>query len=269
MGGGSSLRLSTTTTIILAVAALLTSIVSGILGMAGGIMLLATMLCFMSHAEAVPIHAAVQIPSNGTRALAFISSVDRRALSLFVVGVIPGGVVGAAVLWAIGPAKESEPWLKMLIGAYILFATFVLRKRKGGEKKPERSLARNFITVGFFAGSAALTVGAVGPLIAPTFARLDFVKERLIATKATCQLCTHVMKIPAFLLLRDLDVTRLGVTAVIMMLVVIPGTLIGKRILKFVPEAGFRKAYMVALALAGTKVLVFDGLMNLPFFAAR
>jgi uncharacterized membrane protein YfcA len=103
-------------------------------------------------------------------------------------------------------------------------------------------------------------------LIAPIFARRDFAKERLIATKAVCQLTTHILKIPAFLLLGRLDVPRLGGLALVMICMVIPGTLIGKRLLTGVSERHFMIAYRVALALAGLKVLIIDGLYNLPIW---
>jgi uncharacterized membrane protein YfcA len=272
-----------TTALILAVVALITSIISGILGMGGGMMLLATMFCFMPHADAIPTHAAVQIASNGTRVMAFLKNVDGSAFVRFVLGAIPGSGVGMLLLWLLGEPEQSEPYLKTLIGAFILFLTFAPRKnvqsrdRKGAEctsdhKGPAVSDDREgaawwgFPATGFAAGTAALTVGAVGPLIAPVFARRDFVKERLIATKAVCQLTTHVMKIPAFLLIRDLDVPRLGGLALVMICMVIPGTLIGKRVLTHVSERHFIIAYRIALTFAGLKVLIFDGLRNLPIW---
>ncbi len=243
--------------VILAVVALVTAIISAILGMGGGMILLAVMLCFMSHGEAIPTHAAVQIASNGTRVLAFVDNVDRRAFGRFLLGVVPGAAVGMLLLWVLGQPDSSEPYLKTLIGAYILVAAYI-----PGGSPGRHSLGTwwDFPLMGFVAGTAALTVGAVGPLIAPLFARRYFVKERLIATKALCQLSTHVLKIPAFIFLRDLDLPRLGWLALIMIVMVIPGTLIGKRLLKGVPERHFRIAYRVALTAAGLKVLVIDGL---------
>ena len=117
--------------------------------------------------------------------------------------------------------------------------------------------------MGVAAGSAALTVGAVGPLIAPLFARRDFVKERLIATKAVCQLSLHLIKIPAFVMLRSLDLGRLGGLALLMIALVIPGTLVGKRLLNRVSEDHFRVAFRVALTLAGLKVLIVDGIVGI------
>ncbi|UCC31563.1 MAG: sulfite exporter TauE/SafE family protein [Phycisphaerales bacterium] len=247
--------------IILALAALITSIISAILGMAGGMLLLATMLCFMSHGEAIPTHAAVQIASNGTRVLAFIKNVDGHTLGRFCLGLLPGAALGMLLLWTLGQRQQSEPYLKTLIGTFILIATYLPQGKADG-----RSAGTwwDFPLMGLVAGTAALTVGAVGPLIGPLFARRHFVKESLIATKAVCQLATHVLKIPAFIWLRDLDLTRLGSLALLMIVMVIPGTLIGKRILTGVPERHFRIAFRVALTVAGTKVLILDGLLNLP-----
>lgn len=251
------------TLVTLALTALVTSIISAILGMGGGVMLLAVMLCFMSHGEAIPTHAAVQIASNGTRVWTLYKHVDVKAFGQFVVGVVPGAGVGLMVLWLLGEPQKSEPFLKTLIGAYILLATFALRKNR-----PVRSKGAwwDFSLFGMFAGVAALTVGAVGPLIAPVFARNDFPKERLIATKAMCQLSTHVLKIPAFILLRDLDVHRLGSLALLMAVMVIPGTLLGRKILVGIQERHFQIAFRCALAVSGFKIMIIDGLTKWPLW---
>jgi uncharacterized membrane protein YfcA len=244
--------------LILAIAALLTSILSAIIGMGGGILLLAVMFAFMSHGEAIPTHAAVQIASNGTRVLAFIRNVDWPALGRFALGVIPGAVLGAVLLLTFGKIEESEPYLKMIVGVYILLATFLPKPKK-------RAVAKtlwDFTLLGFIAGTAALTVGAVGPLIAPIFARHDFVKEHLIATKATCQILTHILKIPAFVFILDLNLEDLGLLTLVMICMVIPGTLIGKRIVRHVTPDHFRILYKLALTLAGSKVLFYDGIMK-------
>ena len=72
-----------------------------------------------------------------------------------------------------------------------------------------------------------------------------------------------VVKIPAFLFLRDLDVDKLGLLALVMILMAIPGTLIGKRVLKGISPQQFRIAFRVALTLAGLKVFFWDGILAL------
>ena len=104
----------------------------------------------------------------------------------------------------------------------------------------------------------------MGPLIAPLFARRGFVKEQLVATKAVCQSLLHLAKIPVFLTVRDYpDLAELGVATLLMAALVIPGTLIGKRLLRSVSERSFILLFRVALAAAGLKVLLIDGVWTL------
>jgi len=168
---------------------------------------------------------------------------------------VPGAAIGGLLLWLLGSPDQSEPYLKMAVGVYIVLSLVVpLRLAKSGQAG-----GRTFTLVGLVAGVAALTLGAIGPLIAPVFARHGFVKERLIATKAVCQAIMHLLKLPAFLVLRDLDVQRLGLLAVVMVVMVIPGTLLGKRLLQYVSEQHFILLYRAALLLAAGKLVLIDG----------
>ncbi len=245
--------------VILAVAAFLTAMISGIIGMGGGILMLATLFCFLPHGEAIPSHAAVQLVSNTTRVLGFLPFVDWITVRRFCTGAVPGAILGAALLWALGEPGESEPYLKSAVGAYVLTITALPKPKPG----PAQSAWWDFPLLGLAAGTAGLTLGAIGPLIAPVFARRGFVKERLIATKAVCQTVVHLLKIPTFLLLRSLEFERLGALTLLMIVMVIPGTFAGKAVLKHVTESQFVRLYRIVLFVAGTKVLLCDGLWPL------
>lgn len=251
------------TYIILAIAALLTSVLSAIIGMGGGILLLAIMFCFLDHANAIPAHAAVQLASNGTRALVFLKYVHWKTIGQFWFGALPGIIIGTIGLRYLGELGQAEPWLKIVVGLYILIS-LILPKPKGERHKGHWW---DWTLLGFVAGAAALLVGAIGPLIAPLFARRDFVKEKLIATKAVCQMSLHILKIPAFFFVSTFKFGRVSLLAGIMILMVIPGTVIGRRILNYVSEAQFITLFKIALAIAGLKVLIIDGVY--PLFAQQ
>ena len=251
-----------TTTIALALAALITSVISGIIGMGGGILLLAVMLSFLDHGQAIPLHAVVQLCSNTTRSIAFWKSADLRAVRRFVLGMIPGAVVGTLALSWIGRIETGEPYLKMLVGLYVLVAPFV-PKGKSQDSTPHETSLKGFFSIGFLAGAMALTIGAVGPLIAPIFSRHGYVKERLIATKAICQSLTHLIKLPAFLILGTFSGIATGTLSLIMIAAVIPGTLLGKHLLKYVSPSLFVWMFKISLVVAGLKVLIVDGIMKL------
>lgn len=246
--------------VVLPIVALAAATLSAIVGMGGGTLLLATLFCFMSHSEAIPAHATVQLVSNSTRTLAFLAHVDWHAVGRFVLGMIPGSFVGLLLLVWLGQPRASEPWLKSLVGAYVLGSLLLPRTSKARSG----STWWDFPLLGVVAGAAAFTVGAVGPLIAPLFARRDFVKERLVATKALCQSFTHIVKIPGFLLLRSYEnLGALGAVTLVMVVLVVPGTLLGRRLLKNVSEHRFVLLYRLALLAAGLKVLLVDGLYPL------
>ncbi len=249
-------------TIVLPLAALIASVISGIIGMGGGILLLAVMLSFLDHGEAIPLHAVVQLCSNTTRSIAFWKSADLRAVRRFIMGMLPGAVVGTLALYWIGRIEAGEPYLKMLVGLYVLIAPFVPKGKSQESPTPETSL-RGFFSIGFLAGAMALTIGAIGPLIAPIFSRHGYVKERLIATKAVCQTLTHFIKLPAFLILGTFDGIATGTLSLLMVAAVIPGTLLGKHLLKYVSPSLFVWMFKIALVVAGMKVLIVDGIMKL------
>lgn len=246
---------------ILITVAFLTSVLSGMIGMGGGMLLLAAMFSFLTHAETIPAHAAVQLVSNSTRVAVFWQNVDWRTIGRFSFGAVVGGAAGIWLLYALGPAKESEPYLKLAVGIYILLAANIPIPADG----KRRGTWWDFPLLGLVSGTAALTFGAVGPLIAPLFARRDFVKHRLVATKAVCQMLLHVVKIPAFLWLRPFDYSRLGWLTLAMIAAAIPGTLLGKRLLGHVSDVGFIRLYRLVLNIAGLKIFFWDGIAALVF----
>ncbi len=252
--------------VILALAALITSIISGIIGMGGGILLLATMLSFLPHAETIPAHGAVQLASNGTRLLVFLRHVDSKAVGRFALGALPGSLVGGLLLvWLRKDNIEAtEPFFKIAIGLYVLTMTFrPVKMAPVADSSKSGAGGSRFTLFGFLAGTVGLTIGAIGPLIAPLFIHSGFVKERLIATKAVCQATIHLLKLPIFIASGLVDYAKLGELIVVMSIMVIPGTLIGKKILTRVNEQTFARLFKLSLLVAGLKVLCYDGLYNL------
>ena len=137
----------------------------------------------------------------------------------------------------------AEPQRKHFIGLFILL--FLLYRRI---KPSLRNVALwVYVPVGLVVGFLAIFVGATGPFLAPFFLRDDFKKEQVIATKSACQLLLHLGKIPAFLALGFDYGAHKGLMALLVVAVIF-GTFLGKKLLGRMSEDFFLKLFQVVLA---------------------
>jgi len=233
------------TTLILVGSSFLGATISGFLGMGGGIFLLTILfLCGLDPAVAIPVHAMVQLSSNGSRAVLFRERVRWSAFRVFAVVALPFPFLGLALV-----NELDAETTKVLIGALVLFATW--RRKGGGVPWSEN---RSFAAVGALAGTLGVVVGATGPLVAPFYLREGWSKEDIIATKAACQVFIHTQKIVAFGVIGFSFADELFYVAPLLIAVIF-GTWCGKRILAHLSEDRFRMAYRVVLTGLALKLL--------------
>jgi uncharacterized membrane protein YfcA len=178
---------------ILCAVGLLTSMLSAVVGMAGGITLLSVMLLFFEPLVAIPIHGVVQLVSNSSRTYVQRTHVDWTILWRYSVMLVPMGFVGIEIAQALPPNVT-----RALIGVFVLIATW----RRGWlliGTHPERAdVHRRFFILGGVVGLINMTIGAAGPLIAPFFLKIGLSRQAIIGTKAACQAVGHLVKIAIF-----------------------------------------------------------------------
>ena len=231
--------------IYLITAALVTSIVSGLVGMAGGIMLLSAMAIVLPFDVVVPIHGLVQLVSNVSRVLILLPNVVRPICFSFMAGAPLGGVLGYFLLSRI----ERPTWLLGVIAAFMLYVVFK------PERLPEiRLRPRGYFVLGFLSGCTGCLIGAVDPLMAPCFVRTDLRKESMVATKAACSVAGHVTKIPVFLALQ-FDYGSHALLIVGMIAAVIAGSKIGTLLLQRISPERFIRLVKVAMFLIAIRLL--------------
>ena len=185
--------------IILIIAALITSSISAVIGMGGGIILLGIMAIMIPDGYMViALHGVIQMVSNGTRTFVFKDYLKRNLILEFLFGAMFGLALSALMIYGIMKYYEVSSadqiqfdYLKPIIGIYILWFLYL----KGQKKERKNKL---FIIVGFISGLSTIFVGATGPLIAPFFLSKHLTKENIIANKAACQIISHLGKIPSW-----------------------------------------------------------------------
>ena len=243
---------------ILIITAFITSSISAVIGMGGGIILLGIMAILIPEGYMViALHGIIQLISNTTRTYVFKEHLKNDLIKQFSIGAIIG--VGFSVLiifilmifFKVTSANEIKvEMLKPLIGIFIIWYLFF--------KKKSKKKLNSFIKVGVIAGISSIFIGAVGPLIAPFFLNRSLSKENIIANKAACQMITHSSKIPLFIFLFNVNYIQEYKILIPLTASVFIGTNFGKYILNFIPEELFNKLFKGALFLIAIR-LIFTG----------
>ncbi|PCJ16743.1 MAG: hypothetical protein COB02_15340 [Candidatus Cloacimonadota bacterium] len=239
----------------LSITAFLTAIISAIVGMGGGITLLAVMLQFLDLSIVVPIHGAAQLTSNTSRAILFFKDISFKHVKMFLIFLIPASCLSAYFLSVVQLSPHSKIFLKGFISIFIFISLYFPFKKW----KILTPIFSNFYFAGGLSGFFSLIVGATGPLVAPFFIHSNLKKEMIIATKATCQLLVHSIKIILYIKVLNFDFQNYTNLILSMMVCVVVGTYVGKKILvNYVSEKLFVQIYKVVLTLVAFKILFRD-----------
>jgi len=238
----------------LTLAAFLTSILSAIVGMAGGITLLAVMLLFYDPLIAIPLHGVVQLVSNSSRAVIQRAHLRWDWIWRYSLLLLPLGFVGIEISQALPPSITRG-----LIGVFVLLATWAPGVMLLGAHPEQIDPNRRFILLGGAVGLLNTTLGATGPLIAPFFLNLGLTRFALIGTKAACQAFGHIAKIIVFGVVGFAFHEHL-VLLVALCAGVIVGTMAGSRLLNHVNETWFVRLYKGVLTLVALHLVIGEWL---------
>ena len=241
---------------VLLLSAFVTSSISAVLGMGGGIILLGIMAIIIPKGYMViALHGMIQLFSNTTRTYVFKDHVNKEVLKQFMIGSLLGAAASALIITMIVRFFQVESanqmkveFLKPVIGVFIIWYLFLKKK---GKKR-----SGSFFLVGGISGISSIFVGATGPLIAPFFLNNRFSKENIIANKAACQTITHLTKIPLFVYFFNVDYIEEYDVLLPLIIAVFLGTNLGKKILGFVPEALFKRLFRFALLIIALKLII-------------
>lgn len=236
----------------LTLVALLTAALSGMAGIGGGTILIAAMYASgLAPIVVVPVHAGVQLVSNGSRTLAYLRHVEWHALRDFLIGALPAPFIVAPLM-----ARADPDWIRILMAAFILatlWPAWLRHLRLEGRA--------GMVVAGALAGGVGSVVGASGTFIGPFFLRRDWSRETVIATLAVCQAAAHLLKVLAFGVYGFLAFEH-WTLLLPMCIAVIVGTLIGRSAGKRFSEAFFDRLFRGILGLLALK-LAYDGMTGL------
>jgi uncharacterized membrane protein YfcA len=226
---------------IILAATLVTAAISGVFGMAGGLILMGVLAAFVPVATAMVMHGFIQIISNFSRA-----ALLWKHISWPIIGRYSLGVGGAIALIALLAWRPDQPAVFVMLG---LTAMVVWIPKKVVEVNVEKPWQAEIC--GFVVQALNTIAGVAGPLLDLFFVKTLLPRQTVVATKAATQVMAHAVKIafwgwPLLAVLGDpARAEEAHLPPLWMFAAVVPlslfGTWAGGRVLERMTDANFRE----------------------------
>jgi uncharacterized membrane protein YfcA len=190
--------------LVLLIGGLAAGSLSTVAGMGGGILLVVAMSLAIGPHAALATTAPALLIGNLHRLWLYRDALDRPIATTFVLGALPGALLGGLVSAAL-PELALEALLLAVTGLALARAAglFYWKPRPGA-----------YLPVAFGAGAIAASSGA-GILVAPVLVAGGLAGEALIATGAAAAATMHVGRIAGYGLAGLFGGAALGVSALL------------------------------------------------------
>jgi uncharacterized protein len=209
-----------------------TAFLSGLFGMAGGMILIGVLLMLMPLPTAMVLHAITQMASNGWRAFLWRAHISWRPVFVYLIGCAI-----ALAVWSLVRYVPDKPVALLLLGV-----TPFLARLMPSSLKPDPESVWQGALYGSICMGLMLMTGVIGPLLDTYFLGGDKMDRRgIVATKATCQVASHFTKLIYFggivssAVGLDWRVVLIAIAASML------GTTLSRRVLEAMSDQQFRR----------------------------
>ena len=227
-----------------------TAFLSGLFGMAGGLILIGVLLALMPLPTAMVLHAITQMASNGWRAFLWRAHIRWRPVSVYLIGCAI-----ALGLWSIMRYVPDKPIALLLLGVTPFMARLL-----PSDIKPNPDSVWQGATYGSICMGLMLMTGVIGPLLDTYFlggGKMD--RRGIIATKATCQVASHFTKLIYFGGIIDSAASLNPVLALVAIGASMLGTTLSRRVLEAMSDQQFRRWANRLITTVASYYLLYGG----------
>ena len=226
---------------------LATSFLSGIFGMAGGMILMGVLVATMSVPTAMVLHAITQISANGWRALLLYRHIRWRICLRYIAGLLVAALVFGFIRFI-----PSRPVVLIVLGL-LPFASLALPAKIA----PQADKRFGAELCGLLNGSVQFVAGVSGPLLDLFFVRSMMDRREVVATKAICQSLAHSAKLLYFGTLAGMGTLDLDTTILVVAIVsATAGTTLSRFVLERMSDTQFRRWTRLLIMAIGAVFLV-------------
>lgn len=245
--------------------AFITSVISGVFGLAGGMIFMVILAAMMPLHGAMILHALNQIVSNAWRCMLWRRHIVWRVLPFYFAGIAAGFLMILMVAYV--PDKGA---MYLMMGCLPLIALGVTRWMEISIM----NRGQTFLTAVLLC-YVQMTTGVVGPLLDLLYNRSPLTRQQILATKALTQTTMHLLRVGYYGLFLPAMLDQSWARAlhfeawmvVVMLGCTILGTTSSTLILKRFSDERFKQysRYLIAVVSA---YCVFRGLQEMGVFPA-
>jgi len=231
------------THLILLIAALITALISGLFGMAGGMIFLGIIASFLGVSEAMVVHGAVQGVSNCYRAFLLRANIRWSILGFHAIGALPAILCLAFISFV-----PSKAFIYFALGLLPFILWLPRGWMQGDAQRPRDAVLCGFMVIGL-----NLTAGVAGPALDFFYVKTGLSRLEIVATKAVTMFTAHMVKIVYFGLPLVLASSLSGLPPVWVFAAAVPcimiGTFTGTRLLRKLSDIQFKSytKYLVTI----------------------
>lgn len=230
-----------------------TTFLSGLFGMAGGLILIGVLLAILPLPAAMVLHAITQMASNGWRAVLWRRHIRWRPVAVYLIGCAL-----ALGLWALVRYVPDKPVALLLLGV----TPFMARLLPAGLRPDPDSVWQGAI-YGTICMGLMLMTGVSGPLLDTFFLGARFDRRSIVATKATCQVASHLTKLIYFGGIIDQAASLDPMLAMIAVMASMLGTTLARQLLESMSEQQFRTWANRIITVVASYYILYAGWLML------
>ncbi|MFH1050098.1 MAG: sulfite exporter TauE/SafE family protein [bacterium] len=231
--------------IILILMAFLASIISGVAGFGGALLLLPVLSSIIDIQSAIAILTICQIFGNCSRVAFGFKDLEWKPILIFLLGAIPLCILGSLFM-----VKSDTGLIKVIVGSFLII--FALSKRFFLKDKVINH--KLFFVGGSVTGFLSGLVGSAGPLGAAFFLTLNLSAVSYIASEAFTALSIHIVKMIVygnFLILSG----KVLIYGLLLGITMIAGTWIARKIAEKLPKIVFMIIVEILLIILGISMI--------------
>lgn len=241
--------------LLLVLATLVTSLISGVLSMAGGMILMGVFGFFLSVPAAMVLHGIAQAFSNGSRVWLYRHHIKWQVLGYYTIGALL--VLGVFAVFRFVP---SIGLVFILIGCFPFIAMVMPRSiNLNMERGPVAFLSGLLVT------TAQMLAGASGPVLDIFYVQSSMTKEEILGTKAVTQTLGHILKLIYYTFVMAVAADALPIWLVPAVVVAaIAGNWLGSLIVKRLSDNQFKQIGRYIIMVIGVIYIGKGALELLP-----